>query len=447
MLSRRDAILGTAAAAAVAASPKTALARTAKTGSRAKRVILAVSDGMSLGTMSLADQYSNVVLGAPTFWPQLMQREGVSVGFAGTSSANSMVTDSAAAATAWSTGKKVYNGSICYLDEQTPLEPIHAKLERAGIGLGLVTTTRITHATPAAFYAQMPRRALEDGIGTQLAESTVDVAMGGGWEYLKGKTDRPGVAASGPGQPLPAPGSADRLLAFTHDSHVPYVLDRAGEPSLEDMTEVALKHLDIKRPGGWLLQVEAGRVDHAAHENDAPSLIMEQLEFDRTVAMLAAYADSRDDTLLIVTTDHANANPGLTIYGPRGEAGLRQITGAKQSMEWMVEQLNATDRDASSVRAVFKAGYGIELSDERAQRLSDEIRDPKALFRAHHKHSSSIGAEAANDFAVSFVSPNHTSDHVLVTAQGPGSDLLPTVSENTDLFGIMLDALGVAHAG
>ncbi len=351
-MDRREFLGAGAAAAAGLALARTGraepiAARTAPGGARARNVIFLVSDGMSTGTLTLADMASRTRLGRPSHWVSLWQRGGVKRAMAFTASADSAVTDSAAGGSAWGCGRHINNEVLNILPDGQEVTPILLHAAAQGKATGVVTTTRVTHATPASFYSNCPHRDREKQIAAQLVERTVDIALGGGSRYFA-----PGALTGGGGRvvarsrdellgvrDLP---TGTRLLGLFADEHLPFELDRpANVPTLAEMTGAALRLLD-SRPGGFLLQVEGGRVDHAAHHNDAPSLIAEQLAFDETIRVALDFVEGRDDTLVVITTDHGNANPGLTFYGPGGATRFARLAGAKHSFEWIFANLART---------------------------------------------------------------------------------------------------------
>src|SRR5690606_13249345 len=143
-----------------------------------------------------------------------------------------------------------------------------------------VTTTRITHATPAAFIANVPDRGREDDVARQMLERGVDVALGGGARHfaperlaaqrglrvVRTRDELLGLDA--------APGPVLGLFAR---SHMPYTLDRSeSEPTLAEMARAALERLE-RHGGGFIVQIEGGRVDQAAHNNDAGAMVADQL--------------------------------------------------------------------------------------------------------------------------------------------------------------------------
>ncbi|MEK6703953.1 MAG: alkaline phosphatase, partial [Planctomycetota bacterium] len=252
--------------------------------------------------------------------------------------------------------------------------------------------------------------------------------------------DEMNAAASGPG----------RLLGIFASGHVPFELDRkAGVPTLSQMTKVALDRLD-KAPNGFVLQVEGGRIDHAAHNNDAPSLIAEQLAFDDAIAEVMKFVEGRDDTLVILTTDHGNANPGLTLYGARSFTAFDRNFKATASSDMIYDQLAAikdkAERFAKAPEIIEKA-TSIALDATELKLLERAINKERvAPFAELNDPMHVISGLLSNYFGVSFVSGNHTADMVEVTALGPGSQNLRPFIDNIDLHGMMVDALGLPEA-
>lgn len=416
---------------------------------RVRRVIFAVSDGMSMGTMTLADLYSNEVMGRPTYWPQLMMEHGVSNGLCSTNAGDSIVTDSAAAATTWSSGVKAYNKSIGYDMDRNELMPILTRVRNAGFRTGLVSTASITDATPAAFVASVPERNMQKQIASQVIKRTPNVVLGGGREYFNDNamSDFDGRFITNP-RAIGDARQTRSLVGIFADYHLPYHLDRDDDDAdLLSMTREAIEQLDYLQ-GGYLLQVEAARVDHAAHNNDAVSIIHEQIEFDRTVEYLARYTMGRDDTLLIVTTDHGNANPGLTVYNEHGRRGLMSLSNANRSFDWIFSELRQRDpqlRNMSIQRDVIQYATGVALKGSDLEYLNAEKEERANLFKQADSVSSRLASLLSNRNGIGFVSKNHTADMVLLTACGVGAELFPPVLDNTDIQPRLMHLMGVAR--
>ena len=250
------------------------------------------------------------------------------------------VTDSAASATAMATGLKVSNGvvSVASPGDGRDLPTILEQFKQMGRSTGLVTTTYITHATPAAFAAHVPSRDKNDLIAQDYLQRTrPDVMLGGGVGAL------PPAAAQAAGYTVVTSRDelrsdqsvhADRLCGLFGNGHLPYEHDlkAAGgdtrvTPSLAEMTQAALMVLE-RNPNGFFLMVEGGRIDHAGHmKNDEPNKlaynVQETLAFAEAVESVMAWARHRNDTLVIVTADHETGD--LKVIADRGPGQLPEV--------------------------------------------------------------------------------------------------------------------------
>ena len=423
----------------------------------ARNVIFMVSDGMSTGTLTLADSLRRAETGRPSAWVALFSDRAARRSICTTHAADSMVTDSAASASAWSIGLKVNNGAINFTPDGAQPEPILVTARRAGLATGLVTTTRITHATPAGFVANVPSRGMERPIAAQTLERGIDVILGGGAKHFPDDllAQHPQYTLARTAQDLTnalasAPADAP-LLGLFADDHIPYVLDREPTvPSLADMTRAALPRL-ARAAGGFIVQVEGGRVDHAAHANDAGSLLREQLDFDDALAVALEFTLARTDTLLVVTTDHGTANPGLTLYDQPGNDGFERLARAARSFEWLSGRIAAaggwhTARPTLAALVAEMTG-GIELNPADLEWLDHAVganQRNDGFWARSRDANCALGSVLANHYGVSFLSPNHTSDMVEVTAIGPGAERLAPVIDNTNLHALLLASLRIA---
>lgn len=154
---------------------------------KAKNIIFLVADGMSIGTPTMADLLLQRKEGRESIWMGLMRQNKVKVALMDTASADSLVTDSAAASSAWGGGHRVKNGSLNTGVGGVAYKPILQKFKEAGKAVGCVTTVPITHATPAGLSVCMKHRNMQDKIASKYLELKFDVMMGGGMEYFDGK--------------------------------------------------------------------------------------------------------------------------------------------------------------------------------------------------------------------------------------------------------------------
>lgn len=452
-LKRREVLGLGAAGLAAGVVPSVGVARadtpTKRSGKpRARNVIFLIADGMSMGTFSLGELMRDVRGMGPSHWSRLWSKPGVRRAMCTTHAADGWVTDSAAAGSSWGIGEKVNNRSINLTPDGRMPDPIMLTTHAMGKTNGLVTTTRLTHATPASFIANVPRRDLEDDIAKQMLERPVDLLLGGGGKHfdplLPSSSDLTVVRNTA--ELLAEHNAGGRLLGLFERSHMRYEIDRPDDqPTLGAMTRVALARLE-NATDGFVLQVEGGRVDHAAHANDAAGLIADQIAFDEAVGVVANWAEGRDDTLVIVTTDHANANPGLTFYGKAGVESFERLAGATRSFEWIFEQAQKGGGFDALIEAVHAAS-GVELTSDEIGTLRRRFveQEPVNAFDIANGTEPVLGSVLANHFGVAFVSPNHTADLVEVTAFGPGSEAMPAMIDNVDLHHMAMAAMSESH--
>ena len=335
MQSRRSFFTKTAtAAAALAGAPhfaKSADALLATPGQKPKRIIHLVSDGMSVGTLTCADIFSQLTRKRGLTWTQLWKNPATHMAMMNTRALNSLVTDSSAASSAWGSGSRVVNGAVNILPNGTLLTPLYALLSDAGWKTGLVTTAEITHATPAGFAVAIKSRGNSDAIAAQYFDRKVDVLLGGGRPFFspsrrKDKRDLRGDFVTGgytfvsTKAELEAAPLDTRLLGTFADGHLPYTIDHRSDPKLRDsvptlaeLTRAALARLESAEK--FILQVEGARIDHAAHNSDAAAAIHDQIALDEALDVCLEFQRKHPDTLIVATTDHANSNLGLNGMG------------------------------------------------------------------------------------------------------------------------------------
>lgn len=439
----------------------------------AKNVIFLVSDGMSSGTLALADLVKQSEVGEKTHWVQLYESDkDYHRGLMDMASLDSIVTDSAAAASSWGCGKRINNGGINWGPDNEAHKPIHKIFKDAGKATGLVTTTRLTHATPAGFSVNVPSRNMENEIAVQYYDREYDLLLGGGESQfsperrndgrdLFSEFEQKGYTVVKTRAELQQASSEGKILGTFYDSHLPYSVDHRTLPELQErvptlaeLTDAALKRLD-QNQNGFILQIEGGRVDHAAHGNCPSGLIYDQIAFDDAVKTVMDYTEGRDDTLVILTTDHGNANPGLGGYGPgyrHSPLMLDTIKEYKHSFEWIHGQLGISWSDTSvpdhvtvnRVRELIEYASSTLITEEEAimayKSLTGEFRAP---FRNRSGNAGVFSGILANYNGIYFISTTHTSDYVEIASWGPGSDRIPTFVRNTDLFDLMVDMAAV----
>ncbi len=441
----------------------------------ARNVIFLVSDGMSVGALALAERYRRRFEERGTHWMNLYARPDIRRALIDTASANSLVTDSAAASSAWGCGFKVKNGAINVTPDGRPRTPILTLAQVTGRATGLVSTARITHATPAGFAAQVESRVDEEKIAQQYLRAEIDVLLGGGSVFFEAdkRSDgmdlfasfaRAGYRVARARDALQQLSGAEKILGVFGSDHLPYTLDakadslaRHGAPTLAEMTRVALDRLDAA-PRGFVLQVEGARVDHAAHANDVGALVHEQLAFDDAIGEVVRFAEGRDDTLVIVTTDHGNANPGLNgaggSFNSRGgsygdtQACFERLAEFRHSNAWVLAGLDAGSTPGQ-VRDRVQEANGIVLMEDEADLLLRALRhdtSPREGYRVRNEPLITLGQLVSNYTSVGWTGTQHTTDLVELAAFGPGSGPVVGLLQNNEIFGIMVRAIGASRA-
>ena len=429
----------------------------------AKNIIFLVSDGMSDGTLTMADLMRRRQEGRASNWIQLYEEGRVQRSLMDMAAANSIVTGSAAGSSSWGSGHRVDNTVLNMNSSGDEYRTILEIFRDAGKGTGLVTTTRITHATPAGFGINMPERWMEDEIADQYLEREYDVLMGGGRRHfvpdqrdddrnLLSAFQQKGYRVAESKGDLQDWDRSGPILGTFYDTHLPYVLDHKNiarhqkqVPRLPAMTDAALQRLD-RNDDGFLLQIEGGRVDHGAHINDTAGLLYDQIEFDRTIGRVLDFVEGRDDTLVIITTDHGNANPAVNATGDKyGESTpmFDRVADFQYTNDWILSELDETSTHRE-IRDRVETAWQFSITRDEAELLQDALRGQyEAAYRKKSDPQLLLGAIQANYTAVNWLSGDHTSDYVELAALGPGSEAIGQFTRNTELFDLMVEAAGV----
>ena len=467
----------------------------------AKNVILFVGDGMGVSTVTAARIFAGQKEGATGEEYQLSFDKFPVAGFAKTYNINQQTPDSAGTMTAMVSGVKTKAGVIGYPDSALRADCNSAKgnelvtavelAEMAGMSTGVVSTARITHATPAATYAKSPERNWErddsltdeaknngcKDIATQLVEFSsgdgIDVVMGGGRRHFipntvtdeEGKTgkrtdgvnlidswkakyavgnyvyDQAGFDALGAD-------SATKVLGLFNSSHMEYEADRAndvaGEPSLSEMTS---KSIDIlsKNDKGFFLTVESGRIDHGHHAGNAYRALEDAVEFAEAVQAAVDKVDL-NETLIIVTADHSHVFT-LAGYPTRGNPILGVVKGNDDAGHAEDEAVMAAD-DMPYTTVGYANGLGFADYGEGNggdQRYGDAGAAGRHDLDGIDTESSGFHQEAL----IPLGSETHSGEDVGIYAVGPGAQLLRGTHEQSNIFHAMnhiADLVGKAEA-
>lgn len=460
-------------------------ARVAERGVRpARNVILFVGDGMGVSTVTAARIWAGQQQGLDGESYQLAMERLPWSAFSKTYTHDAQVADSAPTATAMVAGVKARNGTIgvtqgadvtrCGTAAANGTDTLWAMAERAGMATGVVTTTRLTHATPAATFARTVERDWEDDSQVSAAGKAagcLDIAAqflanppGDGFEVALGGGRRQFLPATmaDPEYPALTGGRQDgrnliqewraaaprrrvaldaadfaaidwtgdeQVLGLFEPSHMQYELDRAadpaGEPSLKQMTEAAITRLS-RNPRGYVLMVEAGRIDHAHHAGNAVRALADTVALDDAVAAALAMTDPRE-TLVIVTADHSHV---FTIAGyPRRN---NPILG-------LVREAAEAAAKAGDGKPYTTLGYANGPGAICAAGPEGGCLRPDLTMVDTHDHSFLQQA------TVPLPSETHGGEDVMVFAQGPGSELVSGVIEQNEIFHVMGKALGLVE--
>lgn len=424
-----------------------------------KNIIFMVSDGMSNGTLSMANILHQKQHGTSCEWIQLYEQNIAHKALMETSSASSIVTDSAAASSAWGGGKKVSNGSLNYnSSDKTTNKPILKKMKEAGKAIGCVTTVPITHATPAGFCIATSSRNEQAKIAELYLALQPDVMLGGGGQYFdakKRKDNKDMYAAFTESGYTVARNKKElsnfkiqkgaRLIGTFADDALPYSIDHHHDtqltetiPTLSEMTEIALKQL-ATHPNGFMVQIEAGKVDWAAHANDIAGLLYDQLEFDKSIGIAKKFVEDHPDTLLIVTTDHGNANPGV-FYGKNATEKFEAIMAFKNSTDYILNSIKPSSSVADII-SIFKQGTGITITESEASTIRSYYKNLSegGLYnykKLPYKYASEVlGAYTQTKFA----DMDHSGDHVELAIVGKDLTDLPSFIQNHKLHDLILE--------
>ena len=449
-------------------APELATAAVPAEPQQAKNVILFIGDGMGISTITAARIYAGQKLGKQGEEHVLPFENFQNVALVKTYNTNAQTPDSAGTATAMHSGVKTKIGMLgmgpesisgdCASGVGHELPLLGEEVTRRGLALGIVSTARITHATPASVYARSVDRNWEADIGIpegqrgqmcrdialQLAEADFDVALGGGRAAFYGK--------DGKGQRLDAAGDLPRqwiartggsyvrtaaelaaapadkpVLGLFSPSHMTYMVDRAEtadstEPTLTDMTAAAIARLKPD-PQGYYLMVEGGRIDHGHHAGQAGYALEEAVEFARAIQYAIDNTDPAE-TLILVTADHSHVFT-ISGYPRRGNDILGLVVPPEGGGE---------DGDT---------GDGPTLaSDGKPYTTLSYANGPGAV--SGQRAMPETGVKARQQSLVPLGSETHGGEDVALFGQGPGAQRVRGVIEQNLIYDIIRAAYGWA---
>ncbi|KAJ5601897.1 hypothetical protein N7510_011431 [Penicillium lagena] len=405
-----------------------------------RNLIFMVSDGMGPTSLSMTRSFRQLTDGLPI--DEILVLDQHHIGTSRTRSSSSLVTDSAAGATAFSCGHKSYNGAISVLPDHSPCGTVLEAAALAGYKTGLVVTTRITDATPACFASHANMRSYEDSIAEQeIGEHplgrVVDLMLGGGrCHFLPNSTDgscrgddrdlvsaaaengfhymqdRAGFDALNGGTEAKLP-----LLGLFAEKDIPYEIDRRSQsevyPSLEEMARTALTMLSKATEDseqGFFLMIEGSRIDHAGHGNDPAAQVHEVLAYDKAFTAVLDFLDeSSTPGVLVSTSDHETGGLSAAKQLHKSYPEYLWLPGvlanASHSSEYLHAQLNEYlsgpgkgDDEAKQQtyirQTLLEKGLGItDATDTEVDALlhADALAPPQYVFADMISRRAQIG--------------------------------------------------------
>ncbi len=423
-----------------------------------KNVILMIGDGMGINHVRAAEIYAAEVLGKELAISSIVDRTTTT-----THSLTSQITDSAAAGSALLSGYKFENGAINMLPDGHYTYTLGQAAKAAGKSVGVLSTTRMTHATPASVFGHVASRDMENELAAQMVEFEPTVALAGGLRHFLpedegGRRDDGrnliqemvdmGYVNVANAEELAAVdlASTDKLVGFFNSSHLSYEIDRItnelSEPSLAAMTGTALEILS-KNEDGFFLMVEGGRIDHAAHAWDAKGMIYDTLAFDEAIQVALDFQTQNPDTLLVITADHETGGFGIGRY-----TGYGNNIPLLESITCSMEYLNSLLGEDNAVEVAEACGITLDGADvERLQQhpanmALDELEGVEGGYAWSWGHLV-LSDIVSRQVEVGWTSWSHTGQPVITFATGPNADMFEGGLDNTDLPQMIAEFAGL----
>ncbi|EIE90879.1 hypothetical protein RO3G_15590 [Rhizopus delemar RA 99-880] len=389
-----------------------------------------ISDGLGPASVSFARSYYQYTNNKP--YDYQMPLDTIHVGQSRTRSSSTLVTDSAAGATAFSCNLKTYNGAVGVDPHRNPCGTVLESAKHTkGMLTGLVATSRITHATPASFSAHVVDREREEKIATQQVGDnplgrSVDLMFGGGYCYFLPKSDKKSCR------------SDQRNLLDEAKAR-----NTKAEPSLSEMSK---KALDImykateNKENGFFMMIEGSRIDMAAHSNDAATHVHEILEYQKTIELVKKYVDEHPDTIMISTSDHETG--GLSL--------ARQVSNAYPEYVWYPDVLTRVKHSTVYLANLMKKkkltreyivntilGKYLGIHDPTETEIQSLMNMNQTMFDYYLADMVSIRAQ------LGWATHGHSGVDVNLYAYGSGADTLVGNHENTQIGEFITESLGL----
>lgn len=432
---------------------------------KARSVILLIGDGLSAAHRSAARAMGAGYSSGRALAPLAMD-DMPHTALVGTSAADSLLPDSAQTASAYSMGQKTAVEAVGVLADGTPdpaddprVEGLLSLAARRGMSRGIVTTSALYDATPAAFYAHNRKRYAAEAIAAELPDAAPEVALGGGARLLgpaAQKLKARGWTVVGSSAALASAGSA-RLLGLFAEDDMAGVYARGqgrapGQPGLLAMQDAALNALS-KDPDGFFLMVEGALIDKYSHDLDWERAVLETIEFDHAVARAKEFAARDGNTLVLVVADHTQ---GASLSGVVRDAlpgpDMRDKVGTYDWAGYPAYRDDDGDGYPDRLDVPRRLAFFFSAYPDHYETWGPKLDAPfrptvearKGVFGANPAYRSAPGAVLREgNIPRALDGSVHSAEDVVLTAMGPGSESVRGWMENTAVFRLIAEALAL----
>lgn len=450
-------------------------------GKKAKYVFYFIGDGMALSQINSTEIFKGTQNGNGPMGRQPMNFTAFShQGVQRTQSADTFITESAAAGTALATGNKT-NNDILGMDptKSVKFKTMAEMAKEKGMKVGIVSSVSLDHATPGAFYAHQPTRKNYYEIGQEMINSNFDYFAGGGLLAPTGKKkDQPNLLDIAKQKGYQVALSIEEIQKIGRGSGktiaiapnlaaeeaMSYEIDRGEKVSLAEFTRKGIEVLDNQN--GFFMMVEGGKVDWACHANDAATTVKDVMAFEEAIAeALKFYAKHPDETLIVVTGDHETGGMTIGFAGTGYKTFFSKLGGQTLSYEEFDKQIKTYRDQVGDSNAnlddwlpALANQFGMnELTayekNRLAQALAFSMIDPKKrpadeettlAYGPYEPFSVTVTHLLNQRAGIGWTTYAHTGVAVPVYAQGTGSAVFDGYYDNTDVAKKMMNIMGVS---
>ena len=438
---------------------------------QAKYVFYFIGDGMGVNQVQGTELYQAELQGNIGISPlQFMQFPYITM--ASTYSATNGVTDSAASGTALSTGNKTKNGTLGLLkDWETRVNSVAVWAKEAGRRVGIATSVSVDHATPAAFYAHVPKRKMYHQIGKDLYKANFDFYAGSDFrkpidkedpnsENLYELADKNGYTiARGYKDYMKKSKKAEKMILLQSEKAseidrtcIPYAIDRKkNDLTLQEITRASINFMSKDLDKGFFLMIEGGKIDWACHSNDAATAIREIQDFDEAIKVaFEFYSQHPDETLIVITADHETG--GFVLGTGAYKLNLQVLKNQKVSEVGFTRIVNGlrgkykNQVPWDAVKSALKENFGfwesVELTKEQEARLEKVYKESFQgqtvnMEKSEYSQDEPIASEAKRIMSeialIGWTSGGHSAGYVPVCAIGAGAELFQGRMDNAEI--------------